>query len=113
MYIGGRGQLRLLNEPTTGDKILEKHNVPAAIEHDFVVATSNRLPPPFVIDTPILEDGFDGTVADCLTARPPDRRRPSVGAQLDCDGLRNVQGSKSINAYRRSGSRDHGCTSMT
>src|SRR5216684_3205584 len=108
MYIGGRAvgrQLRLLNEPTTGNKILEKHNVPAAIKHDLVVATNNRLSPPFVIDTPILEDGFDGAVTD--------RRRPSIGAQLDSDGLRNVQGSKSINAYRRSGRRDHGCTSMT
>src|SRR2546426_6952775 len=107
------GQLRLLNEPTTGDKILEKHNVPAAIEHDLVVATSNRLRPPFVIDTPILEDGLDGAVTARPPARPPDRRRPSIGVQLDRDGLWNVQGSKSINAYRRSGRRDHGCTSMT
>jgi len=79
-----------LGEPLVGGDVLEQHDALTAIEQYFVIAARDRLPPPFVIDAPALEDGFD----DCAV----DRVRTILRVALDGDGLGDVQGSKSISA---------------
>ncbi len=83
---GGRG-LRLLEEPIPGYEILKHYDVPPALEHDIEVSSADGIPPPFVIDTPRIDDDIDDHTF-CTAARAArirDRLQATRGVQLDID----------------------------
>src|SRR5207247_7980151 len=57
-----------LHEPFAGNKIFEKHNTCTSFEYHSEVATRNKLPPPFIINSPHLEDSLDDRRRCLLTA---------------------------------------------
>ena len=108
---GGEGwpsPLFLLHKPTTTNEVFVHHHVPTTHQHHLHVSPGNLISPPLVVDAPDFPNLLDlPTLAgEC------DCDRQIVFVQLDTDGSREIQGSKSMRAYRRSGIRDHGCTSM-
>lgn len=109
VHVGSeRGEVSLLHKPTTTNEVFVHHHVPTTHQHHLHVSPGNLISPPFVVDAPDFPNLLDlPTLAgEC------DRDRQIVFVQLDTDGSREIQGSKSMRAYRRSGIRDHGCTSM-
>lgn len=108
---GGEGwpsPLSLLHKPTTTNEVFVHHHVPTTHQHHLHVSPGNLISPPFVVDAPDFPNLFDLPAL----AGEYDCDRQIVFVQLDTDGPREIQGSKSMRAYRRSGIRDHGCTSM-
>ena len=100
--------LSLLPKPTTTNEVFVHHHVPTTHQHHLHVSPGNLISPPFVVDAPDFPNLFDLPAL----AGEYDCDRQIVFVQLDTDGPREIQGSKSMRAYRRSGIRDHGCTSM-
>jgi len=123
----------LLYPPLARRQIFEQHNSSTTFENHFNALPRDRLAPPFIIDAPDFTYSLDGPthLASCIAH--PDRQ--SISGKLHLHPVWNVEcpkpvrivprsafrvpisafvhGSKSISAYRRSGRRDHGCTSMT
>lgn len=105
---GWPSPLSLLPKPTTTNEVFVHHHVPTTHQHHLHVSPGNLISPPFVVDAPDFPNLFDLPAL----AGEYDCDRQIVFVQLDTDGPREIQGSKSMRAYRRSGIRDHGCTSM-
>jgi hypothetical protein len=75
-----------LHEPFAADEILEEHDTPTPFKYNCEIPPRNKFSPPFIIDSPGLEDGLDDRRRFLLTVRPPqlllDRRRLTVRIQF-------------------------------
>jgi hypothetical protein len=48
-----------LHEPVTGTQIFVQHDMTASLQYDLQISPRYRPPPPFVIDPPDFNDGYD------------------------------------------------------
>src|SRR4029077_18184098 len=80
----------LLNEPETCHEILKYHHALSSFLQQFQIRARNRLTPPFIVDSPRFEDGFD--VSDRPAIRPSDRHKTGF-MQFHGDGAGLVYGS--------------------
>src|SRR5262245_17691264 len=87
--------LGFLHPPLSVHQVLEQHNALPTLQHDLVIASSNRVAPPFIIDAPGFLNGFDRRL---LSARSPDCPRLSICLTRHLHALGKVEGTESVHS---------------